>query len=240
MSLLVIDPGLHSLLVDLGRPRSRALGVPLGGVADRGALALGNALVGNAPDVLAIECTLAGPTLRAEHRTACVLFGAAFPLTVNERCLSAATTFTLDRGEVLRIGGTRSGARGYLCVAGGFDAPSVLDSRSALEPLKRRDILACRASWCERRGLPFDSLVLPSEDSGSRLTRIVRVLDGPQRDWFPDDRFFTQDYEVTAASDRMGLRLSGEPLTRKPGELVSEAVAPGAVQVTNDGLPIVL
>jgi antagonist of KipI len=68
----------------------------------------------------------------------------------------------------------------------------------------------------------------------------LRVLDGPQRDWFPDDRFFTQVYEVTPASNRMGLRLKGEPLTRKPGELVSEAVAPGAVQVTNDGMPVVL
>ena len=236
MSLVVHEPGLHSLLVDLGRPRSRALGVPLGGAADRAALALGNALVGNAQDALALECTLAGPTLEAQHRTACVFFGAAFPLTVNERSLPPATTFTLEPGDRLRIGGTRAGVRGYLCVAGGFEATSVLDSRSALEPLKRGDVLACRASWCEPRGLPFAALALRSEDSASRL----HVIDGPQRDWFPDDRFFTQPYEVSAASNRMGLRLTGEPLTRTPGELVSEAVAPGAVQVTNDGLPIVL
>jgi allophanate hydrolase subunit 2 len=66
------------------------------------------------------------------------------------------------------------------------------------------------------------------------------VLDGPQRDWFPDDGFFAREYEVSAASNRMGLRLESEPLARTPGELVSEAVAPGAVQVTNDGLPVVL
>lgn len=236
MSLVVHEPGLHSLLVDRGRPRSRALGVPLGGAADRAALALGNALVGNTLDALALECTLAGPTLEARDRTACVLFGAAFPLTVNERALPPATTFTLEPGDVLRIGGTRAGVRGYLCVAGGFDAPSILDSRSGLVPLKRGDVLTCPASRCEPRGLGFASLALPSQDSASRL----RVIDGPQRDWFPDDRFFTQTYEVSAASNRMGLRLKGEPLTRTPGELVSEAVAPGAVQVTNDGLPIVL
>ena len=68
----------------------------------------------------------------------------------------------------------------------------------------------------------------------------LRVLDGPQRGWFTDDAFFAQAYEVSAASNRMGLRLKGTPLARKPGELVSEAVAPGAVQVANDGLPIVL
>jgi len=38
----------------------------------------------------------------------------------------------------------------------------------------------------------------------------------------------------------MGVRLKGTPLARRPGELVSEAVAPGAVQITNDGLPVVL
>jgi antagonist of KipI len=67
----------------------------------------------------------------------------------------------------------------------------------------------------------------------------LRTLDGPQRDWFASD-FFAHLYEVSAASNRMGLRLKGNPLARKPGELISEAVAPGAVQVTNDGLPIVL
>ena len=45
---------------------------------------------------------------------------------------------------------------------------------------------------------------------------------------------------MTPASDRMGLRLQGPPLVRRPGELVSEAVAPGAVQVTNDGQCVIL
>src|SRR5690242_4563058 len=123
MSLLVREPGLQSLLVDFGRERSRALGVPVGGAADRAALALGNALVGNAPDAPALEVAFAGPVLEALHRTACVLFGAPFQSTLNERPLAPGATFTLDAGDVLRVGGTQLGARAYLCVAGGFDAP---------------------------------------------------------------------------------------------------------------------
>ena len=69
---------------------------------------------------------------------------------------------------------------------------------------------------------------------------LLRAVDGPQRDWFPADAFFDTPYTVTPAGNRMGVRLAGEPLARRPGELVSEAVAPGAVQVTNDGLPVVL
>jgi antagonist of KipI len=242
MSLTVLDAGLYSLVVDAGRPNTRALGVPLGGAADRAALALGNALVGNPPDAPALEVTLAGPTLRAEARTACVLFGAPFSLTVANRPASrAGTTFTLEPGDVLKVGGTPSGVRGYLCVAGGFDAPPVLGSRTALERLTAGAVLACPASRSGGRSLPF----LTSDAAlgcASRLRGAVtlRCLPGPQRDWFAGDAFFAQTYRVSAASNRMGVRLTGEPLTRRPGELVSEPVAPGAVQITNDGLPVVL
>ena len=146
MSLRVRETGLLSLLVDRGRSRSRHLGVPLGGAADRAALALGNALVGNEPDTLALEVTLSGPTLEALQPAACVVFGAKFLSTINNHPIAPGTTFALNSGDVLRIGGAVSGARGYLCVAGGFSAPEVLRSRSALEPLRAGDELSCRPS----------------------------------------------------------------------------------------------
>jgi 5-oxoprolinase (ATP-hydrolysing) subunit C len=243
MSLRVREAGLLSLLVDCGRPRTRHLGVPLGGAADRGALALGNALVGNAPDAVVIEVTLSGPILEALHPAACVVFGAPFQSAINDRAISAGTTFTLEPGDILRVGGTLTSARGYLCMAGGFEVAEVLGSRSGLEPLRAGDELRCRASRIEPRSLPFvgsASPPSPSSPRGKGGGRTLRVLDGPQRDWFGDDGFFEQDYAVSAASNRMGVRLTGAPLTRRAGELVSEAVAPGAVQITNDGLPVVL
>ena len=155
MSLIVREPGLQSLLVDFGRERSRALGVPVGGAADRAALALGNALVGNTPNAVALEAAFAGPTVEALHQTACVIFGAPFQASVNGNPITVGTTLTLQPGDVLRVGGTLTGARAYLCVAGGFDAPELLGSRSALEPLRTGDTLACIASRTEARGLPF-------------------------------------------------------------------------------------
>jgi antagonist of KipI len=235
MSLRVREPGLLSQLVDRGRPHSRHLGVPVGGAADRTALALGNALVGNEPDAVAVEVTLSGPTVEALQPAACVVFGAPFQSTINGNPITPGTTFTLEPGGVLRIGGTLTGVRGYLCVAGGFDAPEILGSRSALQPLRAGDELKCRASRIEARSLPEKAHGLLSVGLAQ-----IRVLDGPQRDWFTGDAFLTQTFEVSAASNRMGVRLKGEPLSRRAGELVSEAVAPGAVQVTNDGLPVVL
>ncbi|QDU18417.1 5-oxoprolinase subunit C family protein [Urbifossiella limnaea] len=233
MSLCVKRPGMLSLLVDAGRPRSRALGVPVGGAADRAALAIGNALVGNAPDAAALELTLAGPTLVAEHPTAAVVFGAPFAVLARGTIITPGTTFQLEPGDTLTIGATPAGARGYLCVAGGFDGPLVLGSRSALDPLTADAVLPCRPSRGEPRGLGFAAL--PDAEPYT-----LRALPGPQRDWFAADAFFGREYTVTPASNRMGVRLAGEPLTRRPGELVSEAVGPGAVQVANDGLPIVL
>src|SRR5262249_50945649 len=109
MTLRILDAGLHSLIVDFGRPRYRNLGVPVGGAADRFALAVGNALVGNPPNTAALEIFLQGPTLRAGCQLACVVYGAPFVLHSDRQVLTAGTTFLLHPGEELRIGGTPAG-----------------------------------------------------------------------------------------------------------------------------------
>jgi antagonist of KipI len=238
MNLIVRETGVHSILVERGRTGSRSLGVPVGGAADRRALALGNGLVGNPPDTCALEITLVGPTLESLRPTACVVFGAPFPTTINGSPVSFGTTFTLEAGDVLRLGATPTHARGYLCIAGGFDAKVVLGSRSALEPIRKGDVLSGAAARIAARALPFHTS--SGENAVVTQPHSLRVLPGPQHDWFSDDVFFTEHYEVTASSNRMGLRLKGEPVKRRPGELISEAVAPGTIQIANDGLPIVL
>lgn len=238
MTLTVLEAGLHTLVVDLGRPATRSLGVPVGGAADRTSLALGNALVGNAPGAAALEISLAGPAVRASGHLAAVVAGAPFDLSSDRQPLAANKTFTLQPGEVLRIGSTRLGVRAYLCVQGGLMAPTVLGSRSAFEPLQAGDELPCRPG---RIGVRFVRADLPwcRPPDGPRP---LRVLPGPQADWFDPASFFDQVFTVTAASNRMGLRLQGRPLVRRQGDrqLLSEPVCPGAVQVTSDGQCIIL
>jgi antagonist of KipI len=234
MTLRVLEPGLQSLVVDFGRPSNRSLGMPLGGAADRWSLSLGNALVGNAPNAAALELCLAGPTLQAMCDLGCVVFGAPFEVFRGDERLAPGRSFNLQQGEVLRIAGTLTGARAYLCVRGGLLAAEVLGSRSAFAPLKRGAELACEPSIISGRGVDIGDDVLDDE----ALT--LRALPGPQADWFAAAEFFGPSFTVAPASNRMGLRLAGQPLTRKPGELVSEPVGPGAVQVVNDGQCIVL
>src|SRR6266850_6542772 len=105
MTLRIVDPGLYTLVVDCGRPHSRSLGVPVGGAADRTALALANALVGNPPDAAALEFSLAGPTLETDSPLACVVLGPPFTTSRQGKAVCMGKTFTLQPGETLRMKG---------------------------------------------------------------------------------------------------------------------------------------
>jgi len=252
MSVRVLSPGAFSLVVDAGRPRSRGLGVPVGGPADSAGLALCNALVGNPPLVPALEITLAGPTLIADADTGMCVFGAPFQISRDDDTIPPGHTFTLRAGQTLRIGGTSAGCRAYLGVPGGFRVPRVLDSGTGFTPVRAGDVLPCATShlpgrslaWFQTSGHPGlpdpDAIEVSVEPPAAPHGRhFLRCLPGPQADWF-DDAFYAHTYRVTPASDRMGIRLDGPPLARPARELISEPVSPGAVQITNDGKPIVL
>jgi biotin-dependent carboxylase-like uncharacterized protein len=233
MTLRVLDPGLYALIVDNGRPATRSLGAPVGGAADRFSLAIGNGLVGNPPDAAALEISLGGPTIQADCDLACVVYGAPFQLTSDRQELTADKTFTLHAGEKLKIGGTPTGVRAYLCVQGGLQTPVVLGSRSGLAPLEAGAELPCAPGTIAGR---FIDLTTPwISDPG-----VLRVIDGPQMGCFQRDEFFGQHFVVTPASNRMGLRLRGKPLRVPSEELLSEPACPGTVQVTNDGQCVVL
>src|SRR5262249_10201421 len=145
--------GTYSLIVDAGRPTTRGLGVPVGGPADRTSLALGNAVVGNSPFTPALEITLTGPTLTADTDVGLCVFGAPFRVDRDGASVEPGTTFTLRVGQTLRVGGTPTGCRAYLCVPGGFRAAEVLGSRTGLDPVKAGDVLACESSQLPGRGL---------------------------------------------------------------------------------------
>ncbi len=235
MSLRVVAPGLFSLPVGPPRPGRRALGISPGGPADRGSFALANALVGNPPDTPAVEVSLFGPTLIAACTVGAVVFGAPFEVFRDGEPIPPNHTFTLQAGSTLRIAGTPAGCRAYLAVPGGFGLPPVPT------PLAADDVLTCGESALPARSIMWHRhSCLCLEPSQAGLPVLLRVLPGPQRDWFPDGSFFSHIWTVGDASNRMGVRLAGEQIPKRVGELASEPVAAGAVQVLNDGRPVIL
>jgi KipI family sensor histidine kinase inhibitor len=240
-TITVVQPGLFTTVQDLGRRGHRAAGVPLSGAADSVSLRLANLLVGNAEDAAAIECTLLGPTLRFDRDATVALVGAAFPGLPGNRPVRVAA------GTEIMLGHATLGCRGVLAVAGGIDVPPVLGSRSTLvaagfgghagRPLKAGDRLAVGESHGRDRLIK----ALPPPLASVRRPCVLRVIPGEQAA-VAGGAIWSQSFRASSRSDRMGLRLDGEPLpcACHDASMKSVAVFPGTVQLPPDGRPIVL
>jgi antagonist of KipI len=251
-SIHVVRPGLLTTVQDLGRWGYQSLGVPVAGAMDPVSHRIANLQVGNAASAATLEVTITGPELVFSDERVAAVAGAAFALTVNGRGVSAPGPFVVPRDGVLRFGERTSGARAYIAVAGGFDVPSVLGSRSTYLPAKFGGH-AGRALLAGDRLLlgqpPVPGTHVPAAAAVPHLRRPagerqVRVLAGPQPDRFVADALNTLQagrYLILPDSDRMGLRLAGAKIRLAGhGEIISDATPPGTLQVPPSGQPILL
>ncbi|MET8800765.1 biotin-dependent carboxyltransferase family protein [Nocardia sp. NPDC004568] len=244
--MIVIERvGAAATVQDLGRPGWFHSGVGPSGAADRGALRLANRLVGNPEGYAGIEVLLGGLTLRAKTSLLVAVTGAPAPATLDGTPVGHASVLHLAPGRRLRLGTTRTGLRSYIGVRGGIDVPPVLGSRSY-------DTLSGigPAPLCEGETIPIgpqprdwpniDQVPLP----GPGTTLEIHALPGPRDDWFTDPAaLFAGHWSVSADTDRVGARLDradGPALQRKSsGELATEGMALGSVQVPPSGQPVV-
>ncbi|MGY1744341.1 5-oxoprolinase subunit C family protein [Blastococcus sp. SYSU D00695] len=238
-TVTVLATGPLTTVQDLGRPGRGALGVGRSGAADRAAAALANRLLGNDPDAALLEVTLGGLVLRADADLLVVTTGARCPGSPAHNAPAL-----LPAGARLRLGAPGTGLRTCVGVRGGIAVEPVLGSRatdllSGLGPpvVSAGDVLAVGPPSGPLPGV--DLAPLPDPPGGEVA---VRVLPGPRRDWFGGDAWASltaQAWVVTAESNRVGLRLDGEPLHRaRAGELPSEGMVRGALQVPPSGLPV--
>ena len=243
-ALEVLDPGPLTTLQDRGRPGWAHVGVPHAGALDRPAADLANRLVGNPPDAAVLETTLGGVTVRATAAMTVAVTGAECDVRVDGRARPSATAVAVGAGSEVVVGPARHGVRSYLAVSGGIDVAPVLGSRST-------DTLAHVGPPVLAAGqrLPVGSAVAaPSTAEAHHLVRrtpgpaVLRFRPGPRADLFPSGsvgRLCGAPYSVTADSNRVGLRLRGEALLRDLGEVPTEGVVLGAVQVPPSGQPLV-
>jgi antagonist of KipI len=251
MSVIQVQsPGLLTTVQDLGREGFGPLGVSPSGAADAISLRLGNHLVGNAEGAAALEMTLLGGTFLFPHGAIISLTGSDFPATLDGSPLALWTSFEVKPGQTLRVGSTRSGARSYLCVQGGIIVKPFLGSASTHllsglgghqgRPLRKGDALQIGPAT-----VPFPKKsITPQALQHLSPRKALRVTPGPQSDWFPESSrqlFYKSAYRVAEESNRMGLRLEGQHIAlRSSGEMITEGVSLGAVQITAGGLPIIL
>jgi KipI family sensor histidine kinase inhibitor len=265
----VIQPGPLTTVQDLGRAGLAHLGLPGSGAADAASLRRANRLAGNQDGAAALEVTLGRLAVQFGCDAVIALTGAPAPMLLTAGPVSAGppaasgqaerngtevppdTAITVSAGTTLRLGSPPAGLRSYLAIGGGIEVPPVLGSRSAdllsgvgPAPLRAGQLLPLGRPGARnenpRSGEPRldDMPPLPGDPP------ILRAVAGPRDDWFTREAMQalrSGSYRVTVASNRTGLRLDGPPLPRiRAGELPSEGLATGSLQVTHDGQPILL
>jgi biotin-dependent carboxylase-like uncharacterized protein len=255
-ALEVLEPGMLTLLQDLGRPGFASMGVSASGALDRPALREANRAVGNDVGTACLELTFGGLRLQARGPQVIAVTGAEAPLAVvradgTTTAVAMGAPFALRDLDELYIGAPSAGVRSYLAVRGGFDIAPVLGSLATdvlaglgPDPVAPGAVLPVRAV---QRGAGVvqpghcgqGDVAAPTYLPGEVHLDIVW---GPRTDWFTADsvaRLGAEAWTVSPRSDRVGLRLEGTALQRSvPAELPSEATVFGAIQVPPDGQPV--
>ncbi len=233
--LSVAKPGLADLVVDSGRKWTAALGLSRAGPLDSNAARIATALTGNRPGTPLLELNLSGPVLEALADTVFAVCGAALVPVVDGQSLPAWTSHALRRGQRLEFRPTGVGARSYLALAGGIESALFMGSASVDtkakvgRPLRQGDVLGAGPASA-RPGRSFT----PYRALGFR----IRLLRGPQWTAEAAEALTSQPFTLTSAS-RIGLRLAGSEAV-PGGDVLSEPVAPGSIQVAADGNPMIL
>ena len=250
----VIEPGILTTIQDLGRYGFSQFGVPPSGALDSFSFRAGNLLVGNLEEKACLETALMGLKLMALKEVVISITGGDLCPTLNGEPLTMWRTHLLVEGDVIHFKKVRAGCRAYLAVAGGFVVPRIMGSSSTYlsgrfgglegRKLKRGDILYSLDISCSLNKLglrfPIDWVSFPEKKVS------LRVIPGPQDDHFTEEGFQTfcsSPYHVTPQCDRMGIRLEGPRIERRPDveeSIISEGLVAGAIQVPGDGNPIII
>jgi len=263
MSAAVLRSGFLTTVQDAGRTGFRQFGVSPTGALDTHAARVANLLTGNDDDASLLEVTLGGLRLRFTDERLAAWCGGSFAVRIGEILVPPGRACRVRPMDELSFGGAESGCRAWLAISGGVDVPRVLGSRStdlragfggiqgralrdgdrlplgAVSPRSAAIARHLRDSRIANWGAPGPWAVSATRHP---MLRIVRGAEWERFTAEARSRLHTAVFTVTSDSDRMGARLDGPLLAQSDGggDLISEAVTPGTIQVPANGRPILL
>ena len=225
--LEVIKPGLETSIQDWpGRYGYLNVGFPWSGPMDSWSFRLANCLVGNAPGDGALECQFIGPTLKFQRAAVIALTGAEMQAKLDGNLLSLWASVAVAAGQTLAFGSARSGARGYLAIAGGIHNEAFFGSRATFHKgglggmeghaIKAGQVIPV-GNGTGRAGRTVKVSARPAIVTDKRWQ--VEVVLGPNDDWIDEaghTRFLNTDWKLSSKSDRGGFRLEGPDWTFTP------------------------
>jgi antagonist of KipI len=256
MKVLVRSAGFLATVQDLGRTGFRQSGVSPGGALNPHAMRVANAIVGSPDQTAGLELTLGKLQLQFEDTRAVAWCGGAFTTHIGDVNLPPGRAGLISKGQELTMTAPQTGGRAWLAISGGIDVPRVLGSRSTdlrgnfggyqgrslrdgdALPLGRVKKLPAKKRMVSDWSAPA---MWSTTTAAPAVLRIVRGVDWNRFLSRAHSSLLTRAFGVTGASDRMGVRLDGPPINRmNTSDLLSEAVAPGTLQVPPNGEPILL
>ena len=206
-------------------------------------MALANRLVGNASIVSALETTLTGVTLTFDCASAVAITGATARCLLNGEVEQLHSNISIQPGDRLEVGAAEQGVRSYIAFAGGLSASEFLGSTStyatagfgghkgrALETddeINLSDALSAVPSLRtpEEYRLPMLTSVTLRAGQSSEISSLLAP-----------EKLFDRKFVVASRSDRMGIKLDGEPMaTESDGRMASAPLFPGHIQCPQDG-----
>ena len=265
MSITILKPGIYSSIQDYGRWGYQQYGIPVSGAMDGFSARLANIICGNDEDEPLIELTLHGVEIIFNEPACISLTGGGSRIFINDIEITFNKLIKVDSSSILKLKPTRSGCRSYLAVQGGLDIKKEMGSASTYTPaslgglngqaLKTGDMI----SFSRKKALHEKANEIMVIDKGfassswqvstpvtqpMRDTINIKICIGPEWDLFQTDtqeKFFKLPYSISVKANRMGIHLEGPTiaLTEKK-EMISTPVTRGIIQVTNEGLPIIL
>lgn len=251
MSIRILEPGFLTTIQDEGRMAYEDLGVSISGAMDRRALYIGNMLVNNPPGEGALEITVIGPRIEFTEDNIIAITGGDFTPVINDFSVDMYKAIRVKKGDILSFKGIKSGCRAYMALAGGFNVPEIMKSKSTNinaklggykgRKLQKGDEILCQSPKCNLHNLENRSL-LREEFHNNHI--VLRVLMGPQDDYFTSkgiETFLKETYAITNDFDRMGYRLQGPGIEHiNGGDIITDGIAFGAIQVPSKGQPIIM
>ncbi|MBN8583164.1 MAG: biotin-dependent carboxyltransferase family protein [Anaerolineae bacterium] len=238
-----------STLQDSSRHGWNKFGVPTSGPMDWFAYQAANSLLKNPPNSGTIELGLGEITFHALRNTTIAITGAGFEVENYIWTFPLWTTFYVRAGWTVRVKKISGGNWAYIAIAGGFDSPAIMNSRSAYlrggigSALKVGDVLNSFAPTADLLKLAARDFLVDKFMPYSQ-TPTIEVIPAPQTDWFTPEgirTFYESEYTLSPSFDRMGYRLQGSPIEKAiTKELISEGMTMGSIQVPADGQPIVM
>ena len=249
----ILATGLQTLLQDNGRIGQAALGISESGAMDKGALHSANRVLGNPINEAVLEITQGGFKAQINGAMVVAVTGAPCDITVTtaqseKYKASMYQPIQLAKGDVIALGSNKSGVRSYFAVRGGFNTSAILTSCSydtlaqvGPAPLKIGQTLSITRNSKLNAVSLNEAPAINYPAAGDVV--VLDIVLGPRTDWFTQQAvalLSSQLWQVTPASNRIGLRLAGEmPLTRaKQQELPSEGTCIGAIQIPANGQPV--